>query len=96
VELVEEPEDQKGQIQEATGPRPLVAQAIGVVLAMGQLTAEQGREVLREVSQQTKIKQHHVAELIVEWARTGKLCADIRKDLEQQLAQCARPPQAGA
>ncbi|MFD5518837.1 hypothetical protein [Streptomyces sp. NPDC127066] len=38
----------------------LTIQAIGVVLAIGQPTPEQGWDVLREVSQRTDIKLRHV------------------------------------
>ncbi|WP_405918342.1 ANTAR domain-containing protein [Streptomyces sp. NBC_00728] len=72
----------------------MVDQAIGVVLAIGHLTPEQGWDVLREISQRTNIKLRHVSELIIDWARTGKLCTDVRTELERQLAQYTQPPQS--
>ncbi|MFE2586696.1 ANTAR domain-containing protein [Streptomyces sp. NPDC059378] len=74
----------------------MVDQAIGVVLAIKQLTPEQGWDVLREVSQRTDIKLHHVSELIINWARTGELCADIHTELERQLSQNPQPSQNDA
>ncbi|MFE9812297.1 ANTAR domain-containing protein [Streptomyces sp. NPDC005548] len=60
---------------------------------------DQGWNVLRRISQRTNIKLRHVSELIIEWARTGNLTADIRTELEQQLAPHARNrapvPEAG-
>ncbi|WP_343244919.1 ANTAR domain-containing protein [Streptomyces sp. SID14478] len=62
-----------------------VDQAIGVVLAVGELTPDESWVVLRAVSQNTNIKLRHVAELLIEWACTGHLCTDIRRELERQL-----------
>lgn len=41
--------------------------------------------MLRSISQNTNIKLRHVAELIVDWARTGQLPTEIRGQLEHQL-----------
>ncbi|MGX5185465.1 ANTAR domain-containing protein [Streptomyces avermitilis] len=95
-EHVEELQDENAQLHEAMRSHAVVDQAIGVVIALGQLTPEQGWDVLKEVSQRTNIKLRHVAELLIEWARSGQLCADIRTELEQQLAQYAQPQQMGA
>ncbi|MET8292015.1 ANTAR domain-containing protein [Streptomyces sp. NPDC005132] len=62
-------------------------QAIGVILAIGHLTPEQGWDVLRGISKATGIKLRHVSELIIDWARTGQLCSDIRTELDQRLTQ---------
>ncbi|MEU0039968.1 hypothetical protein [Streptomyces sp. NPDC006333] len=34
-----------------------------------------------------------MAQLLIDWARTGNLLADIRTELDRQLTQYARPPQ---
>ncbi|MFD4413121.1 ANTAR domain-containing protein [Streptomyces sp. NPDC058475] len=88
---MEELQDENAQLHEAIRSHAVVDQAIGVVLALGRLTPDQGWEVLRAVSQHTNIKLRHVAELIVEWARTGDLCAGIRSELERRIAQCTPP-----
>lgn len=75
---MEELQDKNAQLHEAIRSHAVVDQAIGVVLAIGQLAPEQGWEVLKDVSQHTNIKLRHAAELIIQWARTGDLCADIR------------------
>ncbi|MEW1567942.1 ANTAR domain-containing protein [Streptomyces sp. NPDC093509] len=64
---------------------------------MGELTPDQGWDVLREISQHTNIKLRHVSELLIEWARTGNLCTDIRTGLDRQLKQHphTRPQQSG-
>ncbi|MER5399828.1 ANTAR domain-containing protein [Streptomyces sp. NPDC002599] len=94
--LVEELQDENAQLHEAMRSHAVVDQAIGVVLAVGKLTPEQGWDVLREVSQRTNVKLRHVSELITDWARTGKLCADVRTELERQLAQYAQRPRSKA
>ena len=91
--LVEELQGENAQLHEAMRSHAVVDQAIGVVLAIGHLTPEQGWDVLREISQRTNIKLRHVSELIIGWARTGKLCTDVRTELERQLAQYTQPPQ---
>ncbi|MCX4641576.1 MULTISPECIES: ANTAR domain-containing protein [unclassified Streptomyces] len=40
--------------------------AIGIVVTLAGLRAEDGGDVLQEISQHTDIKMRHVAELIVE------------------------------
>ncbi|WP_152895479.1 ANTAR domain-containing protein [Streptomyces adustus] len=96
AERVQELQEEKAQLLEAMRAHAVVDQAIGVVLATKQLTPEQGWDVLREVSQRTDIKLHHVSELIINWARTGELCADIRTELERQLSQNPQPSQNDA
>ncbi|MER7679108.1 ANTAR domain-containing protein [Streptomyces sp. NPDC096934] len=88
---VTELREENAQLEEAMRSRAVVDQAVGVVLAMGHLTPEQGLKVLCGVSQATRIKLGHVAELIVDWARTGQLCTDIRTQLDQQLLRHAPP-----
>ncbi|MFD7712832.1 ANTAR domain-containing protein [Streptomyces sp. NPDC059785] len=78
-------EDENLQLKEAVRSHAMVDQAIGVVLAVGRLDPDEGWEVLRNISQRTNVKLRHVAELIVEWARTGELPADIRRQLEHEL-----------
>ncbi|MFJ6837388.1 ANTAR domain-containing protein [Streptomyces sp. NPDC091209] len=63
--------DENAQLREALGSHAVVDQASGVLLAVGQLRPDRGRHVLRKVSQRTGIKLRHVAELLIEWARTG-------------------------
>ncbi|MFD5721467.1 ANTAR domain-containing protein [Streptomyces sp. NPDC127036] len=82
--------EENAQLQQAVHSHAVIDQAIGVLLAVGELTPDQGWDVLREVSQRTNIKLRHVSGLLIEWARTGNLCADIRTELDRQLAQYTR------
>ncbi|MFD3480384.1 ANTAR domain-containing protein [Streptomyces sp. NPDC058695] len=70
----------------------VVDQAVGVLIAVGRMTPADAWDVLRETSMRTDIKLRHVAELLVEWGRSGVLCADIRTELDRQLAQRRRAP----
>ncbi|MGW6485682.1 ANTAR domain-containing protein [Streptomyces sp. NPDC055056] len=88
--------EENAQLRHAVRSHAVVDQAIGVLLAVGTLTPDQGWDVLREVSQRTNIKLRHVAELLVEWARTGKLAADIQTELDQQLVLRKAPDETGA
>ena len=78
-------EDENLQLKRAVHSHATVDQAIGVVLAVGELTPDEGWDVLREISQRTNVKVRYVAELIVEWARTGELPGDIKSELEREL-----------
>ncbi|MFG2525538.1 ANTAR domain-containing protein [Streptomyces sp. NPDC048527] len=63
-----------------------LCRAIGIVVTLARLRAEDSRDVLREISQHTDIKMRHVAELIVQWAQAGHLASDIRHKLERSMA----------
>jgi hypothetical protein len=78
-------EDENLQLKQAVHSHATVDQAIGVVLAVGELAPDDAWEILREVSQRTNVKLRHVAEVIVEWARTGELAAEIKGELEREL-----------
>ncbi|MER7683206.1 ANTAR domain-containing protein [Streptomyces sp. NPDC096934] len=82
-------QDENAQLQEAIRSHAVVDQAIGVILALGHPTPEQGSNVLHGISEATGIKLRHVSQLIVDWARTGRLCSDIRTELDHHLTQPA-------
>ena len=63
-----------------------------MLAALSNTTPDEAERLLQELSAQTGIKPRHVAELIIEFARTGRLCADLREELEHQLAQRRVPP----
>ncbi|MFJ1602448.1 ANTAR domain-containing protein [Streptomyces sp. NPDC088253] len=81
VELREE----VGQLKEAVTSHATVDQAIGMVVALGRVSPDQGWAVLREVSQHTNIKLRTLAETILVWGRQGDLPPDIRAALEDTL-----------
>ncbi|WP_405652187.1 ANTAR domain-containing protein [Streptomyces sp. RK9] len=82
---MEELRNEVSQLQHAVDSHAIVDQAIGVVVAVGQLTPAEAWDVLREVSMHTNTKLRHVAGLLVEWGRSGELTTEIRSELERQL-----------
>ncbi|MCK8438348.1 ANTAR domain-containing protein [Streptomyces sp. D2-8] len=73
------------QLKEAVVSHAVVDQAIGMVVALGRISPDQGWAVLKEVSQHTNIKLRNVAELILVWGRTGVMPEEIRAALEDAL-----------
>ncbi|MEU1203404.1 ANTAR domain-containing protein [Streptomyces sp. NPDC005813] len=73
------------QLKAAVTSHAVVDQAIGMMVALGRVTPEQGWDVLREVSQHTNIKLRAVAEMIIVWGQEGELPADVRAVLEETL-----------
>ncbi|AEY87368.1 MULTISPECIES: ANTAR domain-containing protein [Streptomyces] len=73
------------QLKEAVTSHAVIDQAIGMVVALGRVTPDQGWQVLKEVSQHTNIKLRNIAELILIWGRRGDIPAEIRAELEDAL-----------
>ncbi|MEU6070715.1 ANTAR domain-containing protein [Streptomyces sp. NPDC047082] len=73
------------QLKEAVASHAVVDQAIGMVVALGRVTPDQGWQVLKEVSQHTNIKLRNVADLILIWGRTGDMPPQIRAELADAL-----------
>ncbi|MER6061553.1 ANTAR domain-containing protein [Streptomyces sp. NPDC001792] len=73
------------QMKEAMISHAVVDQAIGMVVALGRVTPDEGWEVLREVSQHTNIKLRNIAELILIWGRRGDIPPEVRAELEDAL-----------
>ncbi|MGW3820284.1 ANTAR domain-containing protein [Streptomyces sp. NPDC005046] len=88
--------DENAQLQQALHSHAVLDHAIGVIIAAGRLTPDQGWDVLREVSQRTNTKLRPVSEQIIDWARTGQLCTEIRTELDEQLAHCSQLPDSKA
>ncbi|EDY58881.1 MULTISPECIES: ANTAR domain-containing protein [Streptomyces] len=78
-------QEEIGQLKEAVASHAVVDQAIGMVVALGRITPDEGWEVLKEVSQHTNIKLRYVAELILLWGRSGEIPPEIRVELEEAL-----------
>ncbi|MFB7501351.1 ANTAR domain-containing protein [Streptomyces sp. NPDC056161] len=78
-------QEEVDQLKEAVTSHAVVDQAIGMVVALGRVTPDQGWAVLKEVSQHTNIKLRQVAELILIWGRTGDMPSEIGTELEDVL-----------
>jgi hypothetical protein len=85
VEEIVELREEVDQLKEAVTSHATVDQAIGMMVALGRVTPDEGWAVLREVSQRTNIKLRNIAELILIWGRTGDLPSDVRAPLEEAL-----------
>ncbi|MEU6304392.1 ANTAR domain-containing protein [Streptomyces chartreusis] len=85
ADRVFELEEEVQQLKEAVVSHAVVDQAIGMMVALGRVTPDQGWTVLREVSQHTNIKLRRVAELVVLWGREGHIPSAIRTELEDAL-----------
>ena len=73
------------QLKEAVASHAVVDQAIGMVVALGRVTPDEGWAVLKDVSQHTNIKLRNVADLILIWGRSGEIPQEIRVELEEAL-----------
>ncbi|MFJ3671026.1 ANTAR domain-containing protein [Streptomyces sp. NPDC090106] len=80
-ELQEEVE----QLKEAVASHAVVDQAIGMMVALGRVSPDQGWVVLKDVSQHTNVKLRNVAELILIWGRDGEIPPEISAELEAAL-----------
>jgi AmiR/NasT family two-component response regulator len=79
------------ELKHALVSHAVIDQAIGTLIALGHIDARQGWAVLQQVSQHTNIKLRHVAELVITWAQSGDLAADIRAEPQQALREQVRP-----
>jgi hypothetical protein len=73
------------QLKEAVTSHAVVDQAIGMVVALGRITPDQGWMVLKEVSQHTNVKLRNIAEMVLVWGRTGEMPEEVRAELENAL-----------
>lgn len=80
-------QEQVRQLKEAVVSHAVVDQAIGVVIALGGVTPDEGWIVLKEVSQHTNIKLRNVAETILIWRRTGVVPPEMLAALEVRLGR---------
>src|SRR5690606_13972515 len=78
-------EEEAQQLKDAVVSHAVVDQAIGMIVALGRVSPDEGWTVLREVSQRTNIKLRNVADLILVWGRTGLLPPEVRAELEDAL-----------
>ncbi|EST19706.1 ANTAR domain-containing protein [Streptomyces sp. CG1] len=84
-ERISELQAQVDQLKEAVASHAVVDQAIGMMVALGRVTPDEGWEVLKEVSQHTNIKLRNIAELILIWGRRGDIPPEVSAALEDAL-----------
>ncbi|WP_046732544.1 ANTAR domain-containing protein [Streptomyces humi] len=78
-------QEEVDQLKEAIASHAVVDQAIGMVVALGRVSPDEGWAVLKEVSQHTNIKLRNVADLILVWGRSGDMPPEIRAELADAL-----------
>jgi hypothetical protein len=79
---------ENAQLQEALDSHAVVDQAIGVLIGLGPMSACDGWDVLREISQHTNIKVRAVAEAVIDWAQDRRpLPEPVRKELDAGLGR---------
>lgn len=71
--------------QALASPTAVIDQAMGIVMALGRLPANEAWNVLREVTQRTNSKLHLVSQLLTAWAESGELHLGVRIALEEAV-----------
>ncbi|MFD5949669.1 ANTAR domain-containing protein [Streptomyces collinus] len=75
-------QQENDQLRHAVASHATVDQAIGVLIAVHRIAPAAGFEVLREVSQQTNIKLHSVAQTVIGWALGEPLPRRVGRELD--------------
>ncbi len=92
--LVESLRSEIAQLEQAVESHAVIDQAMGVLMAVGRCSSAEAWDALREASMRTNTKLRIVAELVLEWARTGNLPPALRTELERRLiAGTPEPPE---
>ncbi|WP_063760802.1 ANTAR domain-containing protein [Streptomyces aureocirculatus] len=73
------------QLRHAVASHAAIDRAMGVVIAVGQLTPSEAFDVLRGMSMRTNTKLRTVADQVVDWAHTRRLPPALSKELQRQL-----------
>lgn len=87
--------DQVAQLETAKTSHAAIDQAIGILMAIGGVTPDEGWDILREVSMNTNIRVRDVAELIRTGAQHRTLDPRIREPLNARLGVRARCRHSG-
>ncbi|GAA2230037.1 ANTAR domain-containing protein [Streptomyces indiaensis] len=83
-------QQENDQLRHAVASHATVDQAIGVLIAVHRIAPAAGFEVLREVSQQTNIKLHSVAETVIGWALGEPLTDPVGRELDAAVQRRSR------
>ncbi|MER5834240.1 ANTAR domain-containing protein [Streptomyces sp. NPDC002130] len=83
-------EQENAQLRHAVASHATVDQAIGVLIAVHRIAPAAGFEVLREVSQQTNVKLHSVAETVIGWALGEPLPGRVGRELDAAVQRRSR------
>lgn len=95
-------DEENTQLRQAVDSHAVIDQAIGVLIAVHQLPADVGWNVLREISQHRNIKLHAVAEEIIDWALGRPMSQVVGRELTAAVlrwrptAQAEQPEDHGS
>ncbi|QNS08235.1 hypothetical protein [Streptomyces xanthii] len=67
------------------GAPTIIEQGASVLAAVGRTSIPDATDVLRAAAARTGIKVAHVAQLLVDWERTGRLSRDLRTAIRHSL-----------
>ncbi|MFJ4715373.1 ANTAR domain-containing protein [Streptomyces sp. NPDC088785] len=85
--LVARMEAEVEQLRHSVSSHAGIDQAVGVLLTMGRMTPDEALDTLREVSSRTGTPVDRLAELLVDYPRSGSLPAAVRRELERQVVR---------
>ncbi|MDQ1012872.1 anti-anti-sigma factor [Streptomyces sp. V4I23] len=75
-----------GRVRDAVGADAMIAEASGIIAATSKVGAAEGRAALVDASRRMDVPVPHVAELVIRWAATGEISADLREALQQGVS----------
>ncbi|MGW1675416.1 ANTAR domain-containing protein [Streptomyces sp. NPDC002324] len=78
-------EEENAQLRQAVDSHAVIDQAIGVLIAVHRVPAADGWDVLREVSQNSNVKLHTVADEVTGWALGKPMSVRVHQELEAAL-----------
>jgi hypothetical protein len=74
-----------------TTPSARVEEATAIIATIGGLPRDRARAVLQAMAARTHIREWHIAELLVDWAVSGRLPADLHRELRLGLDPSSLP-----
>lgn len=83
-------EEENAQLRQAVDSHAAIDQAIGVLIAVHRVPAADGWNVLREVSQNSNLKLHTVADEVTGWALGKPMSPRIHQELQAALHRWRR------
>ncbi|MEU3528144.1 ANTAR domain-containing protein [Streptomyces sp. NPDC038707] len=82
--------EENRQLQRAVTSHAVIDQAMGAVVALGQIAPEEAWRALRDVSQRTNVKLRTVAEHVLDYVQGGALPEPERRELAKAIVRYRR------
>jgi len=87
VREVERQDEERTQREQAAASHATIDQAMGVIVAFGEIRPEEAWRALRDVSQRTNTKLRVVAEQVLAFAQGAPLPKGVRTELKQAITR---------